>query len=120
MKKNLYLYICIGVLFVFTIVYFVVANNMSYAFVNNDEEITYNHVIVEIKNASANFISSHEDLFNEEDIVYIIVDDLVNEGLLEADSDGKVKDPSSPVKTFNNVKIRLTKLENGYDIKVLA
>ena len=119
MKKNMYLYICIGLLFVYTIGYFVVANNMSYAFVNNEEETMYNHKINEIKVSSLQYIQLHDDLFNEEENVYITVDDLVSAELLEADSDGRVKDPSNPIKNLNSIKIRLTKTENGYDVKVL-
>jgi len=120
MKKNMYLYISVGILVVFTIVYFVVANNVSYAFVNNDETYLYSHKINEIKLAGVEYVSLHEETFAESETVYITVDDLVKEGLLEADSDGKVRDPLNTVRTLNGIKIRLTKLEDGYDIKVLS
>ncbi len=120
MKKNTYLYICIGILVVFTIIYFVIANNVSYAFVNNDESYLYSHKINEIKVASIQYMRSHEDAFIESETIYITVDDLVNDGLLEADNDGKVRDPLNTIKTLNGIKIRLTKLEDGYDVKVLS
>ncbi len=120
MKKNMYLYICIGVLLVFTIGYFVVANNISYAFVNDEETLSYNHLINDIKIGSYKYINIHEELFSESDNAYILVDDLVEEELIDADSDGKVKDPTNPMKNLNSIKIRLTKTEIGYDVKVLA
>ena len=119
MKKNIYLYICIGVLVVFTIGYFVVANNISYAFVNNTEQESYDQLINKIKIASIIYANNHEDIFDEDNNSYIIVDDLVEEGLLEADNDGRVKDPSNSIKTLNSIKIRLTKNEDGYEAKVL-
>lgn len=120
MKKNTYLYICIGILVVFTIAYFIAANSISYAFVNNDDSYLYDHKINEIKIASINYLNLHEDAFSESETIYIVVDDLVKEGLLEADMDGKVRDPQNEIKTLNGIKIRLTKLENGYDVKVLS
>ena len=43
----------------------------------------------------------------------------VEEELLEADADGRVKDPLNPIKTLNATKIRVTYSDNRYEIKVL-
>ena len=120
MKKNTYLYICIGILVVFTIVYFIAANGISYAFVNEEETYLYSHKINEIKLSSVKYIELNPDIFNESETAYITVDDLVTSELLDADGDGKVRDPLNPIKSLNGIKIRLTKLEDGYDVKVLS
>ena len=118
MKKNLYLYICIGVLFVFTIGYFITANSISYAFTNPYEEDSYiyKQEMIKIKIAGMTYLKNHPDVLKKEDTIYITVDDLVNDGLIEADSDGIVKDPTNPIKSLNNIKIKLSKDE----VKVLS
>ena len=119
MKKNLYLYICIGILVIFTVGYFVTVNNLSYAFADNEEAYLYDRKINEVKVASLKYAQSHQGLFKDNETIYVTVDDLVDENLLEADNDGKVKDPSNPIKNLNSVKIRITKKDNSFEVKVL-
>lgn len=119
MKKNLYLYMCIGAIFVFTISYFSIANNISYAFNYDEKAAMYDTKIQQISTISKLYAANHIELFENNDVAYITVDDLVKEELIKSDSDGKVKDPVDPIKTLNNIKIRLTKLTDGFDSVVL-
>jgi hypothetical protein len=107
-------------LFVFTIFYFVSANNISHAFEYDEAQENYNMRINFIKSMADIYAKRNMELFDEGNVIYITVQDLVDNGLIEADNDnGDVKDPTSEVKTFNDLKIRLTNKEGRVTSKVL-
>lgn len=118
-SKNTLKYVCVAVLLVFTIVYFVVVNNVSYAFTFDEKEFKYENTINTIKLMSQLYGKDNMDLFEEHQVIYITVQDLVDNNYLVPDENGKVNDPTSEVKTFNETKIRLANKNGEIVAKVL-
>ncbi|MBR4230642.1 MAG: hypothetical protein IKR74_00585 [Bacilli bacterium] len=120
-SKNTMLYTLFGVLFVFTIIYFVTANNISHAFEYDDSQEKYEMKINLIKSMSDIYAKKNMELFDEKSVIYITVQDLVDNDLIDADNtNGDVKDPTSEVKTLNDLKIRLTNKDGKISSKVLT
>ena len=120
-SKNTMLYILFGVLFAYTVFYFAVANNISHAFEYDEYQEEYNMKIDFIKSMSSIYAKNNSELFEEENVIYITVQDLVDNGLIDTDNDnGDVKDPTSEVKTLNNLKIRITNKDGKVTSKVLT
>lgn len=118
-SKNKYLYITIGILIIFTIVYFVSANRISYSFVYDAKESSYEAKLNYINIAAKTYATKNPDLFKEKDILYLSVNDLIEAKYLLADEDGNLKDPRSEVKTLNDLKLRITKNNDTFEVKVL-
>jgi len=118
-SKNLYLYITIGVLVFFTIGYFAVVNKISYAFSYNNEQVLYNNKMHLIEIAAVKYAENNMNIFEKEKSVYITVDDLASLGYLAVDSHGKVLDPTSEVKSLNDIKIRLTNNKEKVEAKII-
>ena len=120
-SKNTMLYALFGVLFVFTIIYFVTANNISHAFEYDESHEKYEMKIDLIKSMSDIYAKKNIELFDEKSVIYITVQDLVDNDLIDADNtNGDVKDPTSEVKTLNDLKIRLTNKDGKISSKVLT
>ena len=120
-SKNTMLYMLFGVLFVFTIFYFATANNISHAFEYDEQQEKYNIKINLIKSMSDVYAKKNTEIFDEDNVVYITVQDLVDSELIDPDNDnGDVKDPTSEVKTLNDLKIRLTNKDGKITSKVLT
>ena len=118
--KNSMLYMLFGILLIFTIFYFVTANNISHAFEYDELQEKYNIKINLIQSMADIYAQKNVDLFEEKNVVYITVQDLVDNEIIEADNaNGDVKDPTSEVKTLNNLKIRLTNKNGKIASKVL-
>ena len=120
MKKNIYLYAFIGVMAVFTIAFFTAAIKSSYAFPTGKENTKYEEKLNIIKKCAQTYGEQNPDLFKEEENIYITVDELVKMNYLIADNeDGEVKDPSSEVKTLNDIKIRITNKDGKITTKII-
>ena len=120
-SKNTMLYMLFGVLFVFTIFYFTTANNISHAFEYDEQQEKYNIKINLIKSMSDVYAKKNTEIFDEDNVVYITVQDLVDSELIDPDNDnGDVKDPTSEVKILNDLKIRLTNKDGKITSKVLT
>ncbi len=113
MKKNMNLYIFIAVMLIFTIGFFTAAFRSSFAFPTGKENTQYEQKILLIKKGAEVYAEEHPDIFTDKDAAYITVDELVKLGYLIADNEnGDVKDPSSEIKTLNDLRIRI-KNDNG-------
>lgn len=120
-SKNIINYVLLAVIIVFSIAYFAIANNVSHAFEYDEQANIYQSKIALIEKLSNLYAEKNMSLFDEKETVYITVQDLVNDNLLEADdNNGSVKDPTSEVKTLNDVKIRLTNKNGKVTVKVLT
>ena len=74
-----------------------------------------------IKSMSDIYAKKNMELFDEKSVIYITVQDLVDNDLIDADNtNGDVKDPTSEVKTLNDLKIRLTNKDGKISSKVLT
>ena len=119
-NKNIFLYLSLAILLIFTIGYFITVNKVSYAFAYNEEQELYNSKINLITKCALIYGEQNPDLFKEKDSIYITVNDLVEAGLIEADDeDGNVKNPMSDVKVLNDLKIRLTFKNDKVNVKIL-
>jgi hypothetical protein len=112
-------YICGAILLVFTVTYFIIANNISYAFTFDENQVKYENKINTIKVLSQLYGNDHVELFDEKQVIYITVQDLVDQNYLTPDENGKVNDPTSEVKTLNETKIRLANKNGQIVAKVL-
>lgn len=120
-SKNIILYEIIGLLVLFTIVYFVVVTKVSYAFTYDASEQSYNQKIFLIEKAGKIYGESHLELFEKNDTAYVNVSELVEMGYFTADDEiGNVKNPLSDVKTLNSVKVRLSYQDGKVNTKVLS
>ena len=119
-SKNVFMYITMAVLLVFTITYFVIANKISYAFTDNQVESLFASKLSLINNAAKFYGENNLELFEEDKTIYLTVDELVEKGaLLPDDEDGNIYDPSSEVRTMNELKVRITLKDGKIIAKVL-
>ena len=119
MKKNLVLYEIIGVLAIFTVVYFVSINKISYAFSYNKTDALYDMKMTVISKSAEVYATNDKDLFKEKDTIYVTVGELIEKGYLVADKEEKLMNPKSEVKDLNDLKIRIKKAKDSFEIKIL-
>ncbi len=99
------------------IVAFITINKTSYAF-SIDATGAVNEVVNLIEKQAEDYALDHVEIFEESSTTFINVSDLIDNGYLIANEDGKVTSPEDPSKSFNDNKI---KLEYDKDInKVIA
>ena len=102
----------ISILFVFTIAYFIIINHISFAFSDKyDVNESYNILINTIQKCATAYAEKNPDLFKTEKTVYIKVQDLIDNNLLIANSDGLIINPLDPNSEMNSNIIKL-KTEN--------
>ena len=96
-------------LLVFTIGYFVVVNKISYAFSTNDSaKDTYNSLIDTIKECAKVYAQRNQDIFKDEKIVYIKVQDLIDAELLAPNDNENIVSPidNKTILNSNVIKIK--------------
>lgn len=121
MKKNIHLYIFLAIMTVFTAVYFFGAFQISYAFNYDEAKASYDAKIKLIEKGAKLYAENDESIFLSGDTVYVTVADLIAKNYLVADNEnGDYKDPTSEVKTLNDVKVRISKKENNIEVKILT
>ena len=97
---------------VFTMVYFVIVNRISYSFSNNyDFNELYKIKIDTIKKCAIAYAEKHRDMFKKENVVYIKVQDLIDESFLLPNNEGNIINPLNENTTLNSNIIKL-KIEN--------
>jgi len=120
-SKNILLYEAIAIFIIFTIVYFLAANKISYAFAYDESAHLYESKIKMINKSATLYGEKNIQLFEEEDPIYIPVDDLIQEGyILADDEEGKIKDPRSDVKYLNDLKVRISLTNGDIRTKILS
>lgn len=117
--KNLLLYEAIAIFALFSIIYFVVANKVSYAFAYDESAALYESKINVISKGAQVYGETNLSLFDEEDTIYITVDELIKNGYIMVDETGKIKDPTSDVKYMNDLKVRISLKSGKVTTKVL-
>lgn len=98
------------ILVVFTIVYFVVANKISYAFsdgLNTDE--MYDRAIEIINKSAISFGEDNIELLKESEnsTIYSKVQDLIDNGYLVPDENGNIVNPTNPTKLLNSCGLKI-------------
>lgn len=121
MKKNGYtLPEIIIVITIFGVIYFLAANNLSYAFNVDYESDLYKQTIESIEKNAVIYGENNLDLFVAGNEIYITVDELAQKGLAITSSDGKVVDPRDKSKNLNDVKVKITYENNQVIAKIVG
>ena len=116
--KDIKLLSCLAVLLVFTISYFLMVNKISYAFDNSvDLSNSHDNKIKVIEECSKKYASINDNLFNEDDTIYIKVSDLVKADLLTTNREENVVDILNGKILDDNV-IKIKKEQDNYIIEV--
>lgn len=101
------------ILFLFSIGYFIIVNKISYAFSNNyDLNSLYENTIETIKKCAVKYGENNLELFENEKIIYVKVQDLIDANLLIANEDGNINNPLKENVILNSNIIKI-KYENG-------
>lgn len=116
--KDIKLLTCLVVLLLFTIGYFLMVNKISYAFENSvDLSKSHDNKIKVIEECSKKYASINDNLFNEDDTVYIKVSDLVKADLLATNREENVVDILND-KILNDNVIKIKKEQDNYIVEV--
>lgn len=116
--KDIKLLSCLAVLLVFTIGYFLMVNKISYAFENSvDLSKSHDNKIKVIEECSKKYASINDNLFKEDDTIYIKVSDLVKADLLTTNREENVVDILNGKILDDNV-IKIKKEQDNYIIEV--
>lgn len=119
-NKNIILYEIIGVLLTFTVIYFLLVNKASYAFVYNEADVLYNNKMKLIEKSAELYASQNMDKLKKDETIYVTVKDLVSGGyMLADDNEGNVNNPKSDVKNLNETKIKITYKNEQLETKIL-
>jgi len=104
------------ILIVFSIGYFIIVNKVSYAFENNNDlKFIYESKIETIVECAEVYGKNNLDSFNEEGILYITVQNLIDNGYLAPDENGNIINILNDNENLNDKKIRIKK--DGEKIK---
>ena len=116
--KDIKLLSCLAVLLVFTIGYFLMVNKISYAFDSTvDLSKSHDNKIKVIEECSKKYASINDNLFNEDDTIYIKVSDLVKADLLTTNREENVVDILNGKILDDNV-IKIKKEQDNYIVEV--
>lgn len=116
--KDIKLLTCLVVLLLFTIGYFLMVNKISYAFDSTvDLSKSHDNKIKVIEECSKKYASINDNLFNEDDTVYIKVSDLVKADLLATNREENVVDILND-KLLNDNVIKIKKEQDNYIVEV--
>lgn len=117
MKKNIGL---IVILVIFSIIYFVVANKISYDLGVNFEDDLYQMKIAAIEKQAAAYAENKKDMFAEGNSIYMTVEELSLANVIVSNSEGIVNDPRDNSKTLNDLKVKITNEDDKITAKVLV
>ena len=114
------MYAFIAVMVVFTIVFFSTAFKSSYAFPTGEETDSYDLRIKLICNGAKQYGEENPDLFANTDRISVSVNELVElRYVIPDEEDGTVKDPTSDVKTLNDLRIIIIKKDGEITTSVV-
>ena len=107
------------ILLVFTICYFVIANKISYAFETDyDLKATYENVIATIKKSATSYGTDKSELFNENNTIYVKVQELIDANYLVPNEDGNITNPLNKDDTLNSKMVKIKKEEDKILVEV--
>ena len=110
MKKNGYTIVELAiVLGVFGIAFFVATGSISNVFNFDYKNDLYNMTIAAIEDQAVIYGKLNPDLFAEEDVIYVTIDDLAKANAIVSYEDGKVIDPRDSSRDLNSLRIKISK-----------
>ena len=117
--KDKKIIVLLVILIVFTIGYFVIVNHISYAFSDEyDPSVLYNKTIDVIKEASILYAEKNEQLFEKDKVIYVKVQDLIDNELLATNNEGNIINPTKKDEVMNSNIIKIKKDKNNYTAEV--
>ena len=103
----------------FTIIYFVAVNKASYAFSSDyDVNDSYQSTIDTIKKCAVAYGKQNNELFKKDNIIYVKVQDLIDNNLLAANSDGKIINPLNSNENLNSNIVKIKKEKDNIEVEV--
>ena len=109
----------IAILLVFTIGYFIAVNKVSYAFTTDiDPKDSYDNLIKIVEKCARVYATKNKDVFGEEKIAYIKIQDLIDKGYIAPNSDGNITNPIKKEETLNSKIIKLKKDGEKIEVEV--
>lgn len=120
MKKNGYTVVeLMIVLIVFSVGYFASVIAICGKISFNFEQELYNEKISSIEKQASIYANAEENLFSEDNTVYVTIGDLVEKNVIISNKNGEVVDPRNNDTNLNDVKIKLEKKEDFVVAKAL-
>ena len=109
----------VGILLVFTIIYFIAVNKASYAFSSDyDANNSYKNTIDIIKKCAIAYGEQNSDLFKKDSIIYVKVQDLIDDNLLATNEDGKIINPLNTNENLNSNIVKIKKEKDSIEAEV--
>ncbi len=106
---------------IFTVVYFVIVNKVSYSFMDDASEQMYATTIEAIEKQAVLYGENDKTIFNEKGSAYITVKDLIDKGYYFGDDEeGNVEDPRDFDNNLNDLKIKIVNKDDKISAKVLG
>lgn len=121
MNKKGYLAIeLIVVLVIFSVGYFALANIISKDIDVNYEEEMYALKIDSIETGAVLYAKINNDIFADDNQVYLTVADLVDASVVISNADGEVIDPRDSEESLNDLKVKVTQDGDEVTAEVLG
>lgn len=117
--KNSKIIALIVVLVLFTIIYFVAVNKVSYAFeYSKYDKDAYNSLINTIKECAKQYAINNPNIINEDNIVYITIQDLIDLNFIIPNDNENVVNPIDN-SIMNSMVIKIKKDDNNnYEVEI--
>ena len=110
MRKNGYTIVELAiVLGVFGIAFLVAAGSISNVFNFDYKNDLYNMTIAAIEDQAVIYGKLNPELFTEDDVIYVTIDDLAKANAIVSYEDGKVIDPRDSSRDLNSLKVKISK-----------
>ena len=117
--KDIKIILLISILTIFTISYFVIANKVSYAFVTDtDVNVSYNNLMKTIEEGAKVYASKNTDIFTEDNIAYIKVQDLIDNNLIAPNDNGNIVNPLDKDDILNSKIIKIKKENDNLIVEI--
>ena len=122
MKKNGYTIVELAiVLGVFGIAFFVATGSISNVFNFDYKSDLYSVTVDAIEKQAAIYGKLNPELFSEEDVIYVTIDELAKANVVVSYEDGKVIDPRDESRDLNNLRVKISKeSEDSIVAKILV
>lgn len=106
----------IAVIAILGIITIITLIKTSYAFINNEEEMTLDANYYLIEKQALLYAENNKDKFNDDNELYILAKDLVDANLLPVDENNKIL---SSEKDLSKTKIKITLKNDKFNAEII-
>lgn len=107
------------VLVIFTFIYFISVGKISHAFeTTNYSKEAYNSLIKTIKTCSEEYAKKNDNIFNEENVAYIKIQDLIDANFLATNNGDNIVSPLDGQTILNSNIVKIKKDNNNYQVEI--